>query len=210
MDQLYPYLRDDKPALIATGTIGAPVEHEHLDLTTIIKVSQAVSGETVPERLIDTLMHTAIEQAGAERGLLILTRGAVPRIAAEATTGDRTVIVHLRDEAATETVLPVSVLHHVLNSGESVILDDAAARPPFAADPFINDRRARSVLCLPLMNQAKLVGALYLENNLTPNVFAPARMATLKLLVSQVAISLENSRLYGDLQAREPAPGRHQ
>jgi len=77
----------------------------------VIKVSQAVSSEIVPEKLIDTLMHTAIEQAGAERGLLILVRGATPRIAAEATTGDDVVIVHPRDEAATETVLPESVLH---------------------------------------------------------------------------------------------------
>jgi len=67
----------------------------------------------------------------------------------------------------------------------------------------IRDRRARSVLCLPLITQAKLIGALYLENNLTPNVFAPARMSALKLLASQAAISLENSRLYGDLQERE-------
>jgi PAS domain S-box-containing protein len=201
LDQVYPYLRDDKSVLIATDTIGAPVEH--LDLTTIIKVSQAVSSEIVPEKLIDTLMHTAIEQAGAERGLLILARGATPRIAAEATTSGQMVVVHLRDEDATETVLPESVLRYVLHSRESIILDDAAVQPPFAADPYINDRRARSVLCLPLINQGKLVGALYLENNLTPNVFAPSRMAALKLLASQAAISLENSRLYGDLQERE-------
>jgi PAS domain S-box-containing protein len=201
LDQLYPHLRDGKPALIANGTIGASLDH--LDLATIIKVSQAVSGEIVPEKLIDTLMNTAIEQAGAERGLLILARGATPRIAAEATTSDRAVIVHLCDEAATETVLPVSVLRYVLNSRESVILDDAAAQHPFSADPYINDRQARSVLCLPLMNQANLVGALYLENNLTPNVFAPARIPALKLVASQAAISLENSRLYRDLQERE-------
>jgi PAS domain S-box-containing protein len=201
LDQVYPHLRDEKNALTGTGTIGAPVEH--LDLATIIKVSQAVSSEIVLEKLIDTLMRTAIEQAGAERGLLVLTHGATPRIAAEAITGDDMVVVHLRDEDVTETVLPESVLRYVLHSRESIILDDAAAQPTSVADPYINDRQPRSVLCLPLINQGKLVGALYLENNLTPNVFAPSRMTVLKLLASQAAISLENSRLYSELQERE-------
>ncbi|MGY8663367.1 AAA family ATPase [Bradyrhizobium sp. UFLA05-109] len=201
LDQLFPFLKDKETALIATDTIGAPVER--LDLTTIIKVSQAVSSEIVHEKLIDTLMRTAIEQAGAERGLLILAQGATPRIAAEATTGDDKVVVHLRDDAATGTVLPESVLRYVLHSRESVILDDAATQSQYAADLYIRARRARSVVCLPLVNQGKLVGALYFENGLAPNVFAPARMTVLKLLASQAAISLENSRLYGDLQEQE-------
>jgi PAS domain S-box-containing protein len=135
--------------------------------------------------------------------LLILARGAAQRIAAEATTSGDTVTVDLRDEAVAETVLPESVLHYVLRTRESVILDDAAAQSPFAADPYIRQRQARSVLCLPLLNQAKLIGVLYLENNLAPRVFAPARLAVLKLLASQAAISLENTRLYRDLAERE-------
>ncbi len=169
----------------------------------MIKVSQAVSGEIVLEKLIDTLMRTAIEQAGAERGLLILSRGAEQRIEAEATTSGDTVTVQLRDEPVTAAALPESVLHYVLRTRESVILDDAATQSPFAADPYIRQRQARSILCLPLINQAKLIGVLYLENNLTPRVFAPARIAVLKLLASQAAISLENTRLYRDLAERE-------
>ena len=95
------------------------------------------------------------------------------------------------------------MLHYVLRTQESVILDDAAAQSPFAADPYIRQRQARSILCLPLINQAKLIGVLYLENNLAPRVFAPARIAVLKLLASQAAISLENTRLYRDLAQRE-------
>jgi PAS domain S-box-containing protein len=95
------------------------------------------------------------------------------------------------------------VLYYVLRTRESVILDDAASQPPFAADPYIRERQARSILCLPLMTQAKLIGVLYLENNLAPRVFAPARTAVLKLLASQAAISLENSHLYRDLAERE-------
>jgi PAS domain S-box-containing protein len=201
LDEMHPQLSKEEPASAPTGTIGAPVEH--LDLATVIKVSQVVSGEIVLEKLLDTLMRTAIEQAGAERGLLILPRGAEQRIAAEATTGGDTIIVRPRDETVNAVVLPEAVLHYVLRTRESVILDDAAAQPPFAADPYIRQRQARSVLCLPLTTQAKLVGVLYLENNLTPRVFAPARTAVLKLLASQAAISLENTRLYRDLAERE-------
>ena len=201
LDTMYPQLRQEEPAPGPTSTIGAPVEH--LDLATVIKVSQAVSGEIVLEKLIDTLMRTAIEQAGAERGLLILSRAAEPRIEAEATTAGDTILVELRDEPVTAGVLPESVLHYVLRTRESVILDDAATQPSFAADPYVRQHQARSILCLPLINQAKLIGVLYLENNLAPRVFAPARIAVLKLLASQAAISLENTRLYRDLDERE-------
>ena len=103
----------------------------------------------------------------------------------------------------TALLLPETVLQYVLHTRESVILDDAAAQPSFAADPYVRQRQARSILCLPLINQGKLIGVLYLENNLTPRAFAPARIAVLKLLASQAAISLENTRLYRDLEQRE-------
>jgi PAS domain S-box-containing protein len=206
LDELYPYLREDEPIPGPTRTIGAPVEQ--LDLATVIKVSQAVSGEIVLERLLDTLMRTAMAQAGAERVLLILARGAGERIAAEATTSGDTMTVHLRDEAVAETVLPEAVLHYVLRTGESVILDDASTESPFAADPYIRQRQARSILCLPLLAQAKLIGVLYLENSLAPRVFASARVAVLKLLASQAAIALENASLYRDLAEREAKIGR--
>jgi PAS domain S-box-containing protein len=165
-------------------------------------VSQAVSGDIVLEKLLETLMRTAIEQSGAVRGLLILAREAGLRVVAEATTGD-TIVIELRDEPLTATSLAESVVHYVLRTRESLILDDATTSPPFAADPYIRQRQARSVLCMPLLNQGQLIGVLYLENNLTPRIFAPARITVLKLLVAQAAISLENTRLYRDLAERE-------
>jgi PAS domain S-box-containing protein len=201
LEQLHPHLRTEQPASAPTSTIGTPVEH--LELATVIKVSQAISGEIVLEKLIGTIMRTATEQAGAERGLLVLVRGAQPRIEAEATIAGDTVVVQLRDEPLTAAMLPESVLHYVLRTRESVILDDAVNDPAFAADRYIRQHQAQSILCLPLITQSKLVGVLYLENNLALRVFAPARIAVLKLLASQAAISLENSRLYGDLQERE-------
>src|ERR1700722_14265528 len=201
LDQLYPHLSEEERPPGPAGTIGAPVEH--LDLATVMKVSQAVSGEIVLEKLLDTLMRTAIQQAGAERGLLILPRGVEQRIEAKATTSGDTVVVRLCDEAVAGAQLPESVLHYVLRTQEGVILDDAAAENDFSADPYIRQHAARSILCLPLLNQAKLIGVLYLENNLAPRVFAPARIAGLKLLASQAAGALENTRLYRDLAERE-------
>jgi len=201
LEEMYPRLRSEEPAPGPTSTIATPVEH--LDLATVIKVSQAVSSEIVLEKLIHTLMRTAIEQAGAERGLLILARGGEQRIAAEATTSGDTVNVQTRDLPVSEAMLPESVLYYVLHTRDSIILDDASAQPQFAADPYIRQHRARSILCLPLTNQARLIGALYLENNLTTRAFTPTRITVLKLIASQAAISLENTRLYRDLEQRE-------
>ena len=201
LENTFPHLRRERSGPGPMSTIGAPVEH--LDLATVIRVSEAVSGEMVLEKLIDTLMRTAIEHAGAERGLLVLSHGTELRIQAEATTSGETVIVKLREVLVTAAVLPESVLHYVLRTRECAILDDAAVQPPFASDPYVSRRQARSILCLPLINHAKLVGVLYLENTLAPHVFAPARIAVLKLLASQAAIALENARLYWDLSERE-------
>jgi PAS domain S-box-containing protein len=201
IDAMHPRLRTEEHRPALTSTIAASVEH--LDLTTVIKVSQAISAEMVLERLIETLMRTAIEQAGAERGLLVDSRGAELRIAAEAMINGNSVTTHLRDASISPASLPESVLHYVLRTQESIIIDDAKAQSAFAADPYFSQQEARSVLCLPLVNQAKVVGVLYLENNLAPRVFAPARTAVLKLLASQAAISLENTHLYQELAERE-------
>src|SRR4029434_5453907 len=112
----------EEPAPAPTSTIEAPVEQ--LDLATVIKVSQAVSGEIVVEKLLDMLMRTAIEHAGAQRGLLILLHDDQPQIEAEATTNRGSVDVVLRQAAATPSELPQSALYYVIRTHESVILDD--------------------------------------------------------------------------------------
>ena len=201
LERKYPYLGAEDSAAGPSGTIGAPVEH--LDLATVTRMSQAVSGEIVLENLIDTLMRTAMAQAGAERGLLIMLRGQQPRLEAEATTGGAVVTVRPLDDAVTDQVLPESVLHYVLRSREIVVLDDAAAQSPYGEDCYIGQHQARSILCLPLLNRAKLIGVLYLENNLAPRVFAPAHIPVLKLLASQAAVALKNAQLYRDVAERE-------
>jgi PAS domain S-box-containing protein len=201
LEQLYPQLSADKSFPEAMTTIHAPVEH--LDLATVIKVSEAVSGEIVLEKLVDTLMRTAIEHAGAERGLLILPRNCEHWIEAEATTGSNHVKVELIQARVTAADLPESVLRYVVRTKETVVLQDAAGQDQFSADDYFREHQARSVLCMPILKQARLLGMLYLENNLTPHAFTPARMAILKLLASEAAISIENARLYRDLAERE-------
>ena len=201
LDEAYPHLREEQPLPNPSSTIGTPVEH--LDLATVISVAQAVSGEMVLQKLINTLMRIAVEQAGAERGVLVLSGAREPRIAGEATTGGGALVVHLRDEPLTASALPQSILHYVMRTQESMTIDDAAAESPFSEDPYVRRHQALSILCLPLLTQAKLIGLLYLENSLAPRVFAPSRITVLKLLASQAAISLENTRLYRDLAERE-------
>jgi PAS domain S-box-containing protein len=176
---------------------------ERLDVGTVLKAAQAVSGEIELGDLIKVLLRIAVEHAGAEQGLLILFAGDEPRIAAEATTGRGQVEVMLRQTAVSPAELPESLLHTVIRTRESVILDDALAQNLFSADEYLRQKHVRSVLCLPLVKQAKLIGVLYLENNLASHVFTPARISVLELLASQAAISLENARLYNDLQERE-------
>src|SRR6202790_2339673 len=201
LEQLHPHLHDVPVPASPTATIGAPVDR--LDVGTVLKAAQAVSGEIVLSDLIKLLLRIAVEHAGAGRGLLILFPADEPRISAEAITGHSQVEVTLREAAVSPVELPESVLHTVIRTRESVILDDALAQNPFSGDEYLSQKRARSVLCLPLVKQAKLIGVLYLENNLASHVFTPARISVLEVLASQAAISLENARLYNDLQERE-------
>ncbi len=188
---------EEQAAVRPTTTIGTPVEQ--LDLGTVMKASQAVAGEIVLEKLIKTLMTIAVEHAGAELGLLILSHGQELRIAAEAKTGRDGVEVQLRNGLVTPSDLPDSLLHHVIRAQESVILDDATSQNLFSHDEYVRQRRPRSVLCLPLVKQVNLVGILYLENNLAPRVFTAKQLDMLDMLASQAAISLDHARLYADL-----------
>lgn len=201
LDEKHPYLKEIQPVHSSTGTIETPVEH--LDLATVLRVSEAVSGEIVLEKLIDTLLRVAIEHAGAERGLLIQPLGTELRIRAEAMTDGASVTIDLRDSPISQADLPVSLILYVARTQENVILDDAWTRGAFSGDAYIQRKQARSVLCLPLIKQGKSVALLYLENNLAPHVFTPARMAVLNFLTSEAATSLDNARLYQDVQERE-------
>src|SRR6266849_3392548 len=197
----YPRLHEERLPTSTTATIGTLVRQ--LDVETVVKASQALSSEILLPKLIEKLMRFAVEHAGAERGLLVLLRGDEQQIEAEATTGQGRVEVTVRQAAITPSDLPQSVLHYAIRTRERVVLDDASVGNLYSEDEYVRAKRARSVLCLPIVKQTKLIGALYLENNLTPQAFTSDRVAVLEVLASQAAISLENASLYSDLQRSE-------
>ena len=172
-----------------------------LDFMSFAKASQAISGRIVPEELIDTLMRIVIENAGAQAGYLMLVREEKLVLAAEAHVQGHEVHVQLyQDTRPPAWVLPESILNYVRRSAEPVLLPDAIAPHSYASDPYFLQNRPKSVLCLPILRQASLLGALYLENNLVTRAFTPERVTVLELLASQAAISLENAHLYTEVQ----------
>jgi PAS domain S-box-containing protein len=200
LDRLYPQL-----AAIEThgptATIGSPVQQ--LDMASVVKASQAVSSEIELPKLIERLTTIALENAGADRGLLILATEDDYLVHAEAqATGDRVEVVPCQ-KSASGACCPESLVRYVIRTHENVILDDASRPNLFSDDDYLRRQQAKSILCLPLIKQGRLTGLLYLENTLTTHAFPPDRIAVLELLAAQAAISLENTRLYSDLQERE-------
>jgi PAS domain S-box-containing protein len=201
LEELYPQLCEERGPTSPIATIGTPVGQ--FDVAAVVKSSQALSSEMVLSKLIEKLMRIAVEHAGAERGLLILLRGHQPRIEAEATIGHGTVEVTVRQTVITPLDLPKSALQYVIRTRERVVLDDASGWNLYSEDEYVGQKHPRSVLCLPIVKQTKLIGALYLENNLTPRAFTADRVALLEMLASQAAISIENATLFSDLQRSE-------
>ena len=198
LGERYPRLLEGLLTSASAAAIG--VQTGQLDVETVVKASQTLSSEMDLPRLVEKLLRIAVENAGAERGLLTLIRDGEPRIEAEATTGAGGVGVAVRQAAITPSDLPQSALHYVVRTQEGLLLDDASIDNVYSKDEYVRQKRSRSILCLPIVKQAKLIGALYLENNLTPGAFTPDRVTVLQLLASQAAISLENATLYSDLQ----------
>ena len=201
LDRVYPHLAREDGVPQPRQTIN---EHlEGLELATVLKALEAVSGEIVLERLIDTLLRLAIEHAGAERGVLLISEAAGLVMRAEATVSAGAVTVRLCDARVGADDLAESVVQFVARAQERVILDDASTSDTFSTDTYIRRTHARSILCLPLVKQGRLIAVLYLENHLASGVFTSARIAVLQVLAPQAALALQNSRLYRELEMRE-------
>ena len=198
LEARHPWL----PAAEQRGrTKAATLPDRQLDVAAVVKASQALSSEMLLPQLIERLMTIALQNAGADRGLLILPHKSDYRIVAEARADGAQIVLHY--DAAAGPAVPENIIRYVARTQESVILDDAARQNLFSEDPYFGLGRQRSILCLPLIRQGALVGVLYLENAQASHVFTPDRARLLELLSSQAAISLENTRLYGDLKERE-------
>jgi PAS domain S-box-containing protein len=184
-----------------TANLGSSVRQ--LDVATVVKASQAVSSEIVLSKLIERLMTIALQHAGADRGLLIMPEQDDHLVRAEAKAVGDQIEVALHQKLNMGVTFPESIVRYVVRTGESVIIDDASRPNIFSADDYLRGRPAKSILCLPLIKQGRSTALLYLENTLSSHAFSPDRIAILELLAAQAAISLENTRLYSDLQERE-------
>jgi PAS domain S-box-containing protein len=198
LEQRYPQLVE-APPLGPTAAFAA--RPEQLDLLAVIKASQSISGQIHLPDLLEALLRIVLEQAGAQRGFLLLVEGGALAIYAQAETLGAATRVNLVPALPVSAImLPLSILSYVKRTGETLVLIDAAAEASYASDTYIADQKPRSVLCLPIRRQAQQLGLLYLENNLAVGAFSAHTLTALGLLAAQAAISLESARLYANLQ----------
>ncbi|MEH2382866.1 MAG: AAA family ATPase [Nostoc sp.] len=173
-----------------------------LDLITVIKASQALSEVILLENLLEKLMTIVIENAGAQTGILLLDKEDKLFIEAQASIEKDDLTVGQSIPLENSQQLPISVIDYVTRTQKDVILSDASTEGSFTRDPYIIDHQIKSLMCTCILNQGKLIGLLYLENNLTVGAFTSDRIRILKILFSQAAISLENARLYANLEEK--------
>ena len=182
-----------------SGTSDSSSESVSLDLSSILKAARAISGEIVLDTLIERVLTILLESAGAERGCVILERGGEWTIVAR---GDIEGAQHTAESLLESNEVPRSILHHSMRSRETVVLHDAQRSDPFQRDEYVRRVRVASVMCVPLEHQSKLVGVIYLENNLVQNAFGPERVQIVTMLCAQAAISIDNAVLYDELEMR--------
>ena len=174
-----------------------------LDMTALMRASQAISSEIRMDRLLTRVMRTVIENAGAGRGLLIRLENDELTVQVEATATDTSIFPELKlSAAAAQGMLSESIVRYVARTGSPVVLDDARRQNQFTDDPYIQEREPLSVFCAPILYQGRTTGLLYMENNLATGSFTPERVQVLQVLSTQLAISLENAALYESLEQK--------
>ncbi|PTL78245.1 ATP-binding sensor histidine kinase [Vitiosangium sp. GDMCC 1.1324] len=177
---------------------GAGAAGSALDLLSILKAAETLVSEVVLERLLEKLMGMCLETAGAQRGALVLEQGDSLMLRALGSVSEPVALVHLPLKDSSQ--VPASVIQHAFRSGEPIVLADAAHQGGFASDPYVARHAVKSALAIPIQRPSRTVGVLYLENNLATRAFTPERVRVLRLLSSQIAISLENSLLFERLR----------
>jgi predicted ATPase/serine phosphatase RsbU (regulator of sigma subunit) len=176
-----------------------------LDVATAIRATEALATELVFDKVLERLMRTLLENAGAERGSLVLDRKGSLRVEATITIDPDAVSLGLSEDVETSEALSRAIVHYVARTAQPLVLGDASRDPRFASDPYVARAEPKSVLAVPMLHRAKLTGVLYLENNTTTDAFGPARAELLLFLAVQAAAAFENARLYGELNAASEA-----
>lgn len=203
-------LRSTTYSTYKSTTHGTEAAFGTLDFISVLKSSQTISSEIVLEKLLTKLIKILIENAGAQYGFLIIEEDGHWVIRAEGDVDSKEVrTMHQGDifekENAARLLLPVSILQYVIRSGDSLVIDKPDTDERFYSDPYIVAKHPKSILCYPFKNQGKMVGVVYLENNIMQEAFSPDRLEVLNFLASQAAISIENAKLYNNINALNQA-----
>ena len=208
LNKKYPELLSDHPTKPSkksinekdSTTTSEQLQGEQLDMTSVMKASQVISGEIEIEKLLSRMMRIIIENAGAEKGCLVLKTDEDLLIEAEGNINQEEVQVLQSIPIENSPKVPVSIIQYVARGRDSIVLEDVADKNEFTTDPYITKHQPKSLLCAPLIHRDNLSGIIYLENNLTTGAFTEERLEVLPLLCSQAAISLENANLYKQQQ----------
>jgi predicted ATPase/serine phosphatase RsbU (regulator of sigma subunit)/tRNA A-37 threonylcarbamoyl transferase component Bud32 len=205
LEEKYSQLLDRKSKESRTGDISIATSTGSssgvLDLATVMKASQAISGEILLNKLLSKLMKLALENAGAQKGFLVLSNNGQMTIeATEEVDGEVQLLQSMPIDNSQN--LPVTIINYVERTKANVVLNDATHEGLFTTDVYITTNQPKSVLCAPIIDRGKLVGILYLENNLTTGAFTSDRLEILRILSGQAAISIENALLYQTLEQK--------
>jgi predicted ATPase/tRNA A-37 threonylcarbamoyl transferase component Bud32 len=211
LEEKYPFLKkqanvshsSDSTVSSSSTILGSTSSGNFLDLGTVLKASQTLAGEIHLGKLLERMLKILFENAGAERGFFILKEKDKWLIQAEgnSNTDITTVLQAVSLDDSSQSLSP-AIINYVIRTKTLVILDDAAKKGMYTNDVYVKTQKPKSVLCYPIINQGNLVGVVYLENNQTTNAFTPDRIEILKILSSQIAVSIENSLLYSNLEEK--------
>jgi len=191
LEALHPFLRTQPIQETYRATHQAK-----LDLEAGIEAARALSEEVLLEGLIETLMGHLTQHSGADHGALLIVSGAEFQMAALAYIDDAGLHVSMDNCQKFMTQAPLSIINTTMRTRKPLVLNDAQSDCPEAFRQELQARNARSVLCLPLVIQGVLIGLVYLENRLVPNLFGSQRLAMLEILASQAAVSLQTAKFY--------------
>lgn len=173
-----------------------------LDLTTVMKASEAITSEIVLDNLLDKLLSIILENAAAQKGCLILLKDEQLFIEAIDNDQDNDLVVLQSTPIEESEDIPLSVIHYVARTQQPLVFNDATQEAIYKDDSYIQREQPKSVLCAPIFYQGKFSGIIYLENNQATSAFTNSRLEILKLLTSQAAIAIENAHLYAGEQEK--------
>ncbi|MCG8609498.1 MAG: AAA family ATPase [Pseudomonadales bacterium] len=198
----HQHLLARKMPISSTSTTTSTSESRvyQLDMTSVMKSAQAISSELTLSDLLNKVMRVILENAGAQAGALIMGQPRDARIQAYLRLDKSDSAQTLQTALNDADHLPKSIINYVLRTDKLVLLQAHTGNHSFMDDPYLQCRRPESLLCIPVDYRDQQVGALYLENTLTPDAFNQERLDVIKLLVSQAAISLENARLFAEVR----------